>query len=174
MNKHQWTELRNDLNAVARQLAATENGTSAREVVKAFHKKRPSLIRAASELLIDTALTRLVGDVIKRRADKGIDVDQSELFQRTIADVIAVPSDASGVGKRDRYRVVGSLPIRFAEQVIKHHLETKRRKKDQFDTYKEVLDFVAPYVTSKEMTLNEALAAARAAAKPCTGSAKGS
>ena len=75
MKKALWTELRNDLNAVARQLAASESGTSAREVVETFHKERAELIRAASEFLIDTALTRLVGDVIKRRADKDINVD---------------------------------------------------------------------------------------------------
>jgi hypothetical protein len=163
MKKDQWTELRNDLNAVARQLAATEHGTSAREVVAAFHKERPALIRAASRLLVDTALTRLVGDVIKRRADKDIDVDQPELFEQTISDIIAVSNSATGAGRRNRYRVVGSLPLGLAEQMIKHHLETRRRKKDRFDKYKEIVDFVAPYAASKEMTLNEALAAARAA-----------
>jgi hypothetical protein len=162
MRKGQLTELRNDLNAVARQLAASGNGATAREIVEAFHKERPALIHAASRFLIDTALTRLVGDVIKRRADKNIDIEQSELFERTIADIIAVSSSATGAGRRDHYRVVGSLPVNLAVQMVKHHLETRRRKKDRFDTYKEVLDFISPYVTSDEMTVNEALAAARA------------
>jgi hypothetical protein len=163
MKKSLWTELRNDLNAVARQLAASESGTTAREVVEAFHKDRDGLIRAASEFLINTALTRLVGDVIKRRADKDIDVEQPKLFEQTISDIIAISNSANGAGRRNRYRVVGSLPLGLAEQVVKHHLETRRRKRDRFDKYKEILDFVAPYAKSKEVTLNEALAAARAA-----------
>jgi hypothetical protein len=164
MKKTLWTELRNDLNAVARQLAASESGTSAREVVEAFHRDRASLIRAASEFLIDTALTRLVGDVIKRRTDKDIDVEQPELFEQTISDIIAISNSANGAGRRDRYRVVGTLPIGLAQQIVKHHLETRRRKKDRFDKYKEIIDFVAPYAASKEMTLNEALKVARASA----------
>jgi hypothetical protein len=163
MKNAQWIELRNDLNAVARQLAARENGASAREVVEAFHKERPALVRAASELLINTALTRLVGDVIKRRADKSIDIEQPELFEQTISDIIAISNSTTGAGRRDRYRVVGSLPLGLAEQVVRHHLETRRRKKDRFDKYKEIIDFVAPYAASKDMTLNEALAAARVA-----------
>jgi hypothetical protein len=163
MKANLWTDLRNDLNAVARQLAAREIGTSAREVVEAFHKERPGLISAASKLLIDTALTRLVGDVIKRRVDKGIDVEQPELFEQTISDIIAISNSANGAGRRNRYRVVGSLPIGLAEQMIKHHLETRKCAKDRFDKYKDILDFVKPYAKSKEMTVNEALAAARAA-----------
>jgi hypothetical protein len=163
MKNDHWTQLRNDLNAVARQLAAGENGASAREVVEAFKKERPALVAAASELLIDTALTRLVGDVIKRRSDKDIDVDQPELFEQMISDIIAISNSSNGAGRRDRYRVVGSLPIGIARQIVKHHLETRRRKKDRYDKYKEILDFVERYVKSDEMTLNEALARARAA-----------
>jgi len=102
VKKTLWTELRNDLNAVARQLAASESGTSAREVVEKFHKDRAELIRAASEFLIDTALTRLVGDVIKRRADKDIDIEQPELFEQMISDIIAISNSANGAGRRDR------------------------------------------------------------------------
>jgi hypothetical protein len=163
MKKTQWTELRNDLNAVARQLAASASGTTAREVVEKFHKERAGLIQAASKFLIDTALTRLVGDVIKRRADKDIDIEQPELFEQLISDIIAISNSANGAGRINRYRVLGSLPIGLAEQVVKHHLETRRRKKDRFDKYKEILDFVGKYASSKETTLNEALAAARAA-----------
>jgi hypothetical protein len=163
MKKTQWTELRNDLNAVARQLAASASGTTAREVVEKFHKERAGLIQAASKLLIDTALTRLVGDVIKRRTDKDIDVEQPELFEQTISDIIAISNSATRAGRRNGYRVVGSLPIGLAEQIVKHHLETRRRKKDRFDKYKEILDFVSQYAASKEMTLNEALVAARTA-----------
>jgi predicted RNA-binding Zn ribbon-like protein len=160
MSKDKFKEVRDDLNAVARQLAASENGASAREIVAAFRKDRAQLIRAASEMLIDMALTRLVGDVIKRRADKEINTDQNELFTRVMTDIVAVPTSGSGAGRRDRYRTIGTLSVAFAEQMVRHHLEVRRRKKDRFDDYKEVIDFVRASGASDDMTINQALAAA--------------
>lgn len=169
MNRKQhMMELRNDLHAVARKLAASETGASAQEIVRAFTKERSALVKAASEYLIETALTRLVGDVMKRRANELIDVDQAEMFERSVRDVIAVPGSANLAGKWDRYRSVGRLPIGFLKQIVQHRLAS-RRKNDRFEKYGQMLEFVAPYVTSDEMKVDEALAAAvaenRAAAR---------
>jgi hypothetical protein len=163
MPKDQWKELRDDLNAVARELAAAENGASAREIVAAFRKRRSGLVRAAADLLINTALTRLVGDVIKRRTDSHIEIDQLEMFERAITEIVAVSSSTSGAGRRDRYRTIGTLPVGLAEQMVKHYFETRRHKADRFNLYKEIIEFVRKHGASDNMTINDALAMARIA-----------
>jgi hypothetical protein len=163
MARDKWREVRNDLNAVARELAAADEGASAREIVAAFRKQRLALIRDATDTLIDSALTRLVGDVVKLRADDDIDVSQPDFFERTIGRLIAVPKSSSGAGRRNRYRVIGRLPVLFAEQMFKHDLERRRHKRDHIDVYKEIIDFVRQHGATDDMTLDEALAAARKA-----------
>jgi hypothetical protein len=158
--RDKYKELRDDLNAVARRLARDQNGASAREIVAAFRKERPALIRAAADLLIDTALTRLVGDVMKRRADSEIDIAQQELFERAITDVVAVSNSTNGAGRRDRYRVVGTLPVALAEQMVKHHFETQRKKKDRFHLYRQLVEYVRTCGVADTLTLDQALAAA--------------
>ncbi|HEU5274499.1 MAG TPA: hypothetical protein VFU97_12620 [Xanthobacteraceae bacterium] len=171
MNKQQhWNEIRKDLNAVARKLAANEGGASAREIVAAFIEQRPALVKSATDLLIESALTRLVHDVIKLRADRDIEVNQIELWDRAITEVVAVPNAGSGAGRRKKYHTLGSLPVALAAQMVRHHFERKRRISDPYYGYRDLIEFVMPFVTSESMTLDQAFTAARAAHFPSSGS----
>jgi hypothetical protein len=146
-------QLRNSVEEVMRSLCL-EGKPHTNEIIAAVRKQHPNLIRRCEKQLVDVGLRQLVGDVRGRRPRSVSFVEQPNL--PGLPEFIPIPVR---VGTRSTYKteLFGNATIREVRAWLAAQTPTPRPAREV--AVVALLEELAPYITSDNMTINAAIVA---------------
>lgn len=156
-------QLRNKVETVMRSLCLNgEPRTS--EIIAAVKKQHPNLVRRCSSQLIDVGLRQLVGDVRGRRPRSASFAEQPNL--PGLPEFIPIPVK-DGARSTFKNELFGNATIREVRAWLAAQTPTPRPAREV--AVVALLDDLEPYITSENMTINDALKARDKAKKLKSG-----
>ena len=160
MKRAELTEIRDLLSATIRQLG--DDGLSSREMVAEFRKKHLREINTASSALIDIALIKLVGDVSERRPTATLVPGQGDLFAG-FGVPAAVAISVAGHPEKQR-KAFPKLTYDELMGWFKEHSKERESDVRRLLEVRRLMRMIKPFMKTSDMTVEEGLAAAEAAA----------
>jgi hypothetical protein len=160
VKRAELTEIRDLLSATVRQLG--DDGLSSREMVAEFRKRHHREIAAVTSALLDVALIKLVGEVSERRPSATLVPGQGDLFAGfgvPAAMAIAVPGHAE-----KQRKAVPKLTYDELNGWYKEHSKERESDVRKLLEVRRLLRTIKPFMTTGDMTVEQGLAAAEAAA----------
>lgn len=150
-------ELRNQIRLIAFELGSKNGYYSSEQVIFELRQKQPELIAKDSRRLEDIALRRILNDVESRQSSL-FNKDQIDMFSELGGLPLSIQAEIEslpdGTTKKAR-RLLQHAPI----SLIRQHLAKARTRnsKSRLDIIEEMLTEYAPYITSEDDTLTDAM-----------------
>jgi hypothetical protein len=160
VKRAELTEIRDLLSASVRQLG--DDGLSSREMVAEFRKGHHRQIAAVTSALVDIALIKLVGEVSERRPSATLVPGQGDLFAG-FGVPSAVVITVAGHAEKQR-KAFPKLTYDELKSWYKHHSKERESDERKLLEVDRLLRTIKPFMKSGNMTVEEGLAAAEAAA----------
>lgn len=160
MKRAELTEIRDLLSATVRQLG--DGGLSSREMVAEFRKRHHREVAAVTSALLDVALIKLVGEVSERRPSATLVPGQGDLFAG-FGVPSAVVITIAGHAEKQR-KAFPKLTYDELTDWFKAHSKEREADVRKLLEVRRLLRTIKPFMKSGDMTVEEGLAAAEAAA----------
>jgi hypothetical protein len=124
-------------------------GATSDQIVTAFCKKHPEIIRAENDQLIHMSLIKLVHDICRRKRGGTPASVHPDLFGEfhLPGSVTVTVNDKDG--PRREIKAIASLTKKEAEICIKEHTKPRRRRSSDIDELARLLDHLADIGTAR-------------------------